>query len=369
MRVSRRDFLKFLSQIGISSTLLSYLPKDLLAQREVRESNLPLLENWVPSVCGQCPGGCGILVRVIQGQAIKIEGNPLHPISQGTLCPKGQSGLHVLYDPDRVKSPLRRVGKRGEGKWEKIGWEEAIGLVSQELGKLRQQEEAHSLAVLSGQKRGILCEILQRFTQAFGSPNFILDRSDYKNISTSFLLMQGIGERPCYDLSKANYVLSFNSSILETYWSPVQAMRAYGNLRERRLLKRSKLVHIGPYLSVTAAKADEWIHIVPETEAALALSLCYVMIQEGLLSADFIAKHTFGFDDWVDQEGRQHTGFKTLVLKNYSPGEVSELTGVSAQTIIRLAKEFSQTKPSLAIDEGEFWHKIKTLTPKWLFTP
>ncbi|NIM99667.1 MAG: molybdopterin-dependent oxidoreductase, partial [candidate division Zixibacteria bacterium] len=249
--MSRREFLTFLSTVGLSSSLLGYLPRSLRAQTEVRQSNLPLLEDWVPSVCRQCPGGCGILVRVIQGKAIKIEGNPLHPVNQGRLCPKGQSGLHVLYDPDRIRSPLRRKGERGAGKWEEIGWEEAIGQVSDKLKELRREDDARSLVVLSGQKRGIGSELLESFTKVFGSPNFVLDDSDYSLFSPSVFFMQGVDGRPCYDLLNANYVLSFNSSILETSWSPVQAMRAYGSLRERRLLKRSRLVHAGPYLSLT----------------------------------------------------------------------------------------------------------------------
>jgi anaerobic selenocysteine-containing dehydrogenase len=288
---------------------------------------------------------------VIQGKAIKIEGNPLHPINQGRLCPKGQSGLHALYDPDRIRSPLRRAGERGAGKWEEIGWEEAIGQVSENLKELRREDMAHSLVVMSGQKRGVGSELLEGFTKAFGSPNFIPDDSDYSSFSPSVFLMQGIESRPCYDLFNANYVLSFNSSILETSWSPVQAMRAYGSLRERRLLKRSKLVHAGPYLSLTAAKADEWIPIAPGTEAALALSMCHVIIREGLLDDRFVSKYAFGFDDWRDQEGGRHIGFRTLVLRDYGPGDVSELTGVPTQTIIRLAKEFSLAKPSLAVDQ------------------
>lgn len=293
------------------------------------------------------------MVRVIQGKAIKIEGNPLHPINQGRLCPKGQSGLHVLYDPDRIRSPLRRRGERGAGKWEEIGWEEAIGQVSEKLKELRREGAAHSLVVMSGQKRGVGSELLESFTKTFGSPNFIPDDSDYSTFSPSVFLMQGIESRPCYDLLNANYVLSFNSSIIETSWSPVQAMRAYGSLRERRLLKRSKLVHAGPYLSLTAAKADEWIPIAPGTEAALALSMCHVIIREGLLDDRFISKYAFGFDDWRDQEGGRHIGFRTLVLRDYGPGDVSELTGVPTQTIIRLAKEFSMAKPSVAVDEDQ----------------
>jgi len=347
--------------VGLSSSLLSYLPKNLRAQVEVRKSNLPLLENWVASVCGQCSGGCGILVRVIQGKAIKIEGNPLHPVNRGRLCPKGQSGLHVLYDPDRIKAPLKRKGGKGEGKWETIEWDEAIDLVVQKLLALRREEKTHGLVILSGLTPGVTFTFLRRFVEVFGSPNFILDPSLFRSADQCFELMQGQGGKPCYDLFHTNYILSFNSGLLESHWSPVQSMRAYGNLREGRFLKHSRIVHLGPYLSTTAAKADEWIPLTPGTEGALALSICHVLIKEGLVDHDFLRNHTFGFSPWQDRAGNSHLGFRELVLKDYGPGDVSELTGVPVQTIIRLAKEFSTAKPAVAIGENRSLAKSQDL--------
>ncbi len=133
MKVSRRAFLKVSAVGGAGAALASQLPLPTVSAPQT-SSGVNADERWVPSVCLQCPAGCGIMVRVVNGRAVKIEGNPEHPINIGRLCPKGHIGLQILYDPDRIKGPMRRIGKRGEGKWEKISWDEAaIGSMALEL--------------------------------------------------------------------------------------------------------------------------------------------------------------------------------------------------------------------------------------------
>src|SRR5574341_2372612 len=123
---TRRDFLKgvgagaagFAAAEGTVKEFSSFFPRE--------GPWTPGVEQFVPSVCAQCPGACGIIVRIVDGKAVKIEGNDLHPINRGTLCSKGQAGLQALYDPDRTKTPLRRSGERGAGAWQKITWEEGM---------------------------------------------------------------------------------------------------------------------------------------------------------------------------------------------------------------------------------------------------
>ena len=96
-------------------------------------------------------------------RAVKIEGNPNHPSNQGGICPKGHIGLQILYDPDRLQGPLRRVGPRGEGKWEPISWEEALQIVTERLKKLRERGEPHKLVIMSGRNRGQMGALIDRF--------------------------------------------------------------------------------------------------------------------------------------------------------------------------------------------------------------
>jgi anaerobic selenocysteine-containing dehydrogenase len=348
MKINRRDFLKMGGGAGVAVALGGGFWK--WSQFPVAEKpNAPGVEQWVPTICGQCMGGCGILARKINGWVVNIAGNPLHPVNRGTLCPKGIAGLQGLYDPDRVRTPLKRIGKRGEGRWEPISWDEALQMVTTSLKDLRKDKNPHQLVVLGGKYRGLMRTLWERFLEAFGSPNYIDHQFQWEGTPDEGLfLTQGIYSTPAYDLENVQYLLSFGSELLESYWSPVQVLRAYGHFRRGRPGQRGKLVQIDPRLSITGIKADEWIPIQPGTEGILALGIAHMMIKEGLYKKDFISNHTFGFEGWTDQNGKEHLGFKEFILSEYEPNVVSKKTGVPVDTIIRLAREFATNQPSLA---------------------
>ena len=316
----------------------------------VQDLNAPGVEKWVPTVCGQCMGGCGTLVRLIDGWAVNIVGNPLHPVNRGTLCPKGIAGLQGLYDPDRIRTPLKRAGKRGEGQWQPISWDEGLQLVTGHLRELRQKGEPHALAVLGGRYRGLMRSLWERFLEAFGSPNYIDNQFQWEGPTDEGLfLTQGIHATPVYDLSHSNYILSFGSGLLESHWSPVQALNAYGRFRRERPEHRGKFVQMESRLSITGMKADEWVPIQPGTEGLMALGIANMMIKEGLYNKEFISQRTFGFENWTDAKGANHLGFKEFILSEYEPNLISKKTGVPVDTFIRLAREFVSNQPSLAI--------------------
>lgn len=349
MKLNRRDFLKMGGGAGAAIALGSGFWK--WPQLPVAEKpNAPGVEKWIPTTCGQCMGGCGILVRVIDGWAVNIAGNPLHPVNRGTLCPKGIAGLQGLYDPDRIRTPLKRTGKRGEGQWKAISWDEAFEMVTTSLKELRKNGNPHQLVVLGGKYRGLMRMLWERFLEAFGSPNYIDNQFQWEDDPTEGLfLTQGIYSTPAYDLENVRFLLSFGSPLLESYWSPVQALKAYGAFRRGKPGQRGKLIQIEPRLSVTGMKADEWIPIQPGTEGILALGIAHMIIKEGLYNKDFISNQTFGFDRWTDEKGKEHTGFKELILFEYEPNAVSKKTGVPVDIIIRLAREFATNPPSLAV--------------------
>ncbi len=349
MKLSRRDFLKMGGGAGVALALGGSL-WNLSRQPHIENSLQKGVERWIPTVCGQCMGGCGILVRVIDGWAVNIVGNPLHPVNRGTVCPKGIAGLQGLYNPDRIRSPLKRAGKRGEGRWEQISWEEALNTITESLKELRKNGQSHQLVVMGGKYRGLMRILWERFLDAFGSPNYIDNQFDWDEMPIEgFFLTQGINSKVAYDIENVKYLLSFGSNILETFWSPVQMLKAYGDFRRGRPGLRGKLIQIEPRLSTTGIKADEWIPINPGTESLLALGIAHVLIKEGLYNRDFINSHCFGFENWQDANGRWHTGFKEYVLSEFEPSIVSKNTGVPIDTIIRLAREFSSNQPSIAI--------------------
>jgi anaerobic selenocysteine-containing dehydrogenase len=347
--VSRRYFLK---SLGWASGLMMALDLGLLdaeALARVEEDLEQGVETWVTTVCQQCSGGCGVLVRLIAGWPVKIKGNPLHPVNRGTICPKGEAGLQALYDPDRIKRPRRRRGKRGAGQWEEISWDEAIRMVAHELLAIRKGGDPHTVAVMGGRYRGLMRTLLERFLRTYGSPNYIDNQFLVEQQpAEGMLLAQGLREEPVYDLENANYILSFGAGLLESFWSPVQALRAWGHLRQGRPGLRAKIVQIESRLSMTGAKADEWIPINPGTEGALALGIAHMMVKEGLYDSSFIRDHTLGFEDWKDPRGERHRGY-SAILRDFEPTVVSQTTGVPVESIIRLAREFAANKPSLAI--------------------
>ncbi len=310
------------------------------------------LEEWIPSICQQCLGGCGLLVRVVSARPVGVIGNPLHPINRGGICPKGIASIQSLYDPDRVQTPLKRIGERGEGKWQPISWEETTDLVVERLRVLREKDLTHSLAILAGQFTDLRDPLIRRFANAYGTPNYIRNRCFAPDEpAKAHFLMQGVTSPLGYDLMNTGLILSFGCSLLEAWVSPVSQLRAYGHIRQERRGNRGRIYVVDPRYSVTASKADQWIPIRPGTDAALALGLANVMIQEWIYDLKFVESNTSGFEDWTDDDGKRHMGFKTLVLNEYGPLKVSSITGVPVKTIFSLARAFANTKPALALGE------------------
>lgn len=352
-KMGRRDFLKAAGGLSIAATLSAALgrPRWNLSQIHAAVPGYDTIreEKIIPSVCLMCPSGCGIWARVVDGRLVKLEGSPLHPINLGALCPKGQSAPELLYNPDRIQGPLRRIGERGEGKWEPINWETALSLAAERLVKLRGEGHPERFAFLYGETRGQMRNLITHFTQAIGSPNAVShDSLNIEAAKLAHLLTQGIYDLMAYDLEKTNYVISFGASLLEAGRPGQRFVSGYAYMRRGRP-DRGKVVIVDPRLGVTGAKADEWVPIRPGTDAALALGMAYVIISSSLVDRDFVENYAFGYEDWEDAAGVQHKGFKTLVLENYDPHTVAEITGVPADTIARLAGEFGTNRPSIAV--------------------
>jgi len=346
MKITRRHLLKMIGAATFGMTL----PDELLQALPKEGEWIPYEESWSTGICLQCPGGCGIRIRSVMKWPVKLEGIKDYPINQGRLCPKGQSGLQVLYDPDRIRHPLKRKGKRGEGHWEKISWEEGIRLVTQKLNTLRQEGRPHSLMVMGGRYRGHMYDLMTRFMEAYGSPNHLGNSArDSEGIRKGHFFTMGIKEFLAIHWEEVNYVLSFEESLLEASRPLLRNLWGYGFLRSGRPGIRGKLVQIEPRFSVTASKADQWIPIHPGTHGALALGIAHWIIKENKYDHDFIHHYTFGFDDWKDTDGKTRMGFKTLLLKEYSPKQTSLITGIPEESIVQMAQEFSSHRPSIAI--------------------
>lgn len=306
-------------------------------------------EKFVLSVCNLCPGGCGVRVRRIGDRAVKVEGNPFHPVNGGRLCPRGQAALQGLYHPDRLAGPMRRIGRRGSlGSFERVSWDRALDEIAARLKSLREKGKPESLVLLRGGARRLGSRLAQRFLTAFGSPNDVtLERGEIA-ASLALELAQGVFSPPVYDIASADYVLSLGGALLEAWGSPVHTMRAYGHFRQGRTGRRGKLVQVEPRLSTTAASADEWIPVRPGTEGIFGLGVAAVIVAEGLYDKEFVAEHTTGLEEAAGaRESRR--GLRSLLERDYTMERVAEETAVPANVILRVGREVAAARRGLVV--------------------
>ena len=351
MRFSRRTFLQLLGGTAGAAVVAKgqITSKVSDAADDLKRWATPE-EVMVPSICQQCPGGCGLMVRTLDGEVAGVAGNQYHPVNRGSVCPKAFGGLQLLYDPNRIKGPLARAGERG--KFRSIGWDEALAMVVSRLSELRAKNLSHTVAILGGQYRGYRDILWRRFAESYGTPNYIRVRCfSPEKPALAHHFMQGVTEPLGYDLADAQFVLSFGAGLLESWLGPVHNSRAFARLRRSSERPRGLFVQVDPRRSPTASKADRWISIVPGTDGILALGIANAMIREGLYDQDFVEQHTFGFEDWLDSSGQQHLGFKNLVLREYGLLTVSASTGVPVKSILEIARNLGTLKPAIVIGE------------------
>ena len=350
-KINRRDFIK----VGATATAAGAAV--WAARQSNRHANATGTagaatnqeERLVETTCGMCSAGCGLEVRVVDGRAVKVEGNPLHPINQGVCCLKGQASLEMLYSPERIQRPRLQTGMRGGGDWQEISWDQALKLVGQKLNNLRAIGEAHTVAIMHGELRGQMRPLLERFMHVYGSPNVISGESLGAGAARlAMFLSQGIKGYPVYDLNNANYVFAFGGNLLESGRNLIGNLGSMAFMRRGRP-QRGKLVAAHPRLSLTGIKADEWVPIRPGTYGALALGMANVIVNSNLYDEEFVRDFTFGFEDFEDAQGNLHQGFKNLLVERYTLERVASITGIASETIARLAGEFATNRPAVAI--------------------
>ena len=339
--MKRREFLKSSIVAGTAGVLLDACTppgsEQIIPLLIPEEQFIPGVEEFHATTCFECSGGCGLLSRKIDGRLVKVEGNPAHPIAQGGSCARGQALPQAMYHPDRLQSPLVREGARGEGRWTEISWDDALDRLTTELTGL--SSDPSGLAFLTGQLRGHRSALVERFAAGFGGArHWGHEPFGDAAVRRAHLLAAGIDAFPAHDLEHANYVVTFGAALVEGSRSPVRFGRGLGHLRRGRPGQRGKLVAIGPYLSVTAAHADEWVPARPGSDAALALGLAHILVRDGRHDETFVTDRATGFE-----------AFRERLLADYAPETVGEATGVPAEQIERLAHEMADHGPALVV--------------------
>jgi anaerobic selenocysteine-containing dehydrogenase len=344
LTIDRRTFLKVSALSGAAVGAGKILgPLDTHSAQPLPAKNPGVLEEkWVATSCLNCQARCAIRVRVVNGKAVKITGNPVSRVSDGEICPRGHIGLQVLYDPGRIRTPLKRTNnQKGNGvdpKWVSITWDQALGEITNRLNKLREKGEPNKLLLFYGLNTISSQDMIFRFAEAYGTPNLISgDGLDSEAEKSGNWMADGHYAQTAYDLDQTNYILGFGADMLESAKPLSRYLRKWGKIR-REKPNRTKIVVINPRYSVTAAKSDEWIPINPGTDGALAMGLAHVIISEDLFDKAFVRDWSVGFE-----------AYKKLALSQYSPEDVSKITGVLPETIRRIAREFARTRPALAL--------------------
>jgi anaerobic selenocysteine-containing dehydrogenase len=352
--MKRRQFIILTGVGAAGTTLLSACghPENKLIPALVPDDEyVPGIDYWKASTCGMCAAGCGIVVRTREHKANKIEGNPLHPVNRGALCARGQAGLQVLYNPDRITGPLKRVGERGSGEFAPISWDEAISTLAGKLREIKSQGRASQMLFATSDRYGATGHVAVPFMLDYGSNRIFADEAEEEIAANSYVQSYGAAEVPFFDIANARYLVSFGARFLETWHSPVMYSLAYSDFRRPRSTgngphPRGKFVHVEPRMSLTAANADEWLPAMPGSEGLVALGMAQVIIREGLTPIAN-ARSTEGAPGTVNLAARGNLG-----LDRYAPEQTSDATGIPADKIIRIAREFAASKPALAIGGG-----------------
>ena len=336
MKVDRRSFLG-LGLGAAAGIAVSPVGIKLTDDSAIWSQNWP----WTPvpvdgevsyenSVCSLCPGSCGISVRKIGDRPVKIEGRSEYPVNDGGACLHGIAGLQYLYDPARVKTPLKKNGD----KFEEISWDDAITLVAGKLADLRKKGSPEKLACIADKEQGSVSGLFKRLLKTFGSPNFYTMPSLESYLEVTAAALHGEGKTIAFDLENASFVLSFGAGIIEGWGSPVSCFKANASRKERH----AKLYQIEPRLSNTAANADKWIPIKPGTEADLALGLCAVILKNNLFNSTATANFRGGINKLA-----------AMLQKNYAPSRTAEITGIKAADIEKIATVFAKAKMPVAV--------------------
>lgn len=330
--ISRRDFLKIGAATAGALAVGSMLPpKVAQAARDAGHLNAEG-DGFVPSMCEMCVWRCGVLAKIKDGRVVKLDGNPEHPHSRGKLCPRGQSGLMNTYDPDRVLTPLIRVGKRGEGLFRQASWEEALDIVASNMLSIKEKYGAEAMVFSSTHN---LSQVqFENLLYAFGSPNYGTQRSlCFNAMITAFSLTYGI-EEPSRNYDNVEYILMVGRNMMEAISTSETSELAHA------IDRGAKLVYLDPRYTKTASKATEWIPIRPGTDSAFLLAMIQVITKHELADCEFVKKYVIGCEDLP------------RVMSKYTPEWAEKITGVPAATIERVAREYAAAKHNALAHPG-----------------
>ena len=333
--INRRKFLK-IGTLGATAISFGASFGGVIPIVGMRGRNVSMFTSkfrkGIPTICNLCPNRCGVIGFLRYEDLAAIQGNPHHINNQGKICARGIAGVNQVYDPDRLLHPLKRVGARGEGKWKKISWEQALTEISNRLQTINNENRNHEFVFHTDTQnyRGLARRFLNNFENAT-----ILNSSALNDLNKTTAQKSIWGEeREIIDAENCRYFLNFGSNPFESHSYFVSFNQ---RLAEARINNYAKLITMDPLLSNTAGKSDEWIPIKPGTDGIVALAMANVIVQKGLYDAEFISRWT----NIPISQLKSH-------LSQYTIEKAAKISAIDAATIERIAIEFAANRPAVA---------------------
>lgn len=285
--------------------------------------------------CEMCFWRCGVMAEVADGKLLKLQGNPHHPLTKGKLCARGNAGVALLNDPDRLKYPQIRTGERGEGKFKRVSWDEALDFMASRLKELKQKYGPESVAMFP---HGVHSGFFSTLMKAYGTPNsaepaFAQCRGP-RDIGYQLTFGRPVNSPEPVDLEESKCIVLIGSHIGENVFTSQVTAFAEG------LSKGAKLIVVDPRFSTAASKANYWLPIKPGTDTALLLAWMNVIITEKLYDKEFLDQYATGF-----KELEEH-------VKTFTPEWAAAITDIPAAQILDTAHTMADAKPAVAIHPG-----------------
>lgn len=333
LRYSRRSFLQSTGLGALALTLKAGPP--VFAQQSPGEDSRPLSSSVVPTVCAMCRARCPVLATVKNGRVTKIEGNPASPLNGSKVCARGQAAVKLLYDPDRLKYPLKRVGARGEGKWQRISWQEALAAIAYQVKKNLEAHGAESLALLAG---GPSSYYIKKLFNDRGITNIhdaaLRHCDEIRNRAYAATFGFSPGDPPRLDYAGAKCIVLIGCHMGENVQVPqLQPLLSC-------LQAGAELIVADPRYSAIAAKASVYLPVKAGTDTALLLGWCQHIVAAELYDKQWVAENVSGF-----AELKQH-------LEQYPVERVAEITGIPAKAIVGSAELMASHAPATIVHPG-----------------
>lgn len=338
MPLTRRQFLKWAGAAGAGAVVFNgcRVPDHEIAVQspvEMPEDLVTGRDNYYATAAQLGSASEGLLVRVMEGRAKKVEGNPDHPVNTGKHGIRAEALLQALYHPDRITHPLLRIAKGGP--FRRIEWREGI----ERLTAILQAREPGQTLLATPPLRGRVADVARGFAEGAGVRLLGFDPlGDERVVREAALRLYGQRAQPDFDIARAACVLNFGADFLGTWGNPTHYARGYGEFRQGAGRSRGRLTHVGARYSVTAAAADRWVYAPPGSEGLLAMAVAHALIADGLADAGAASALTGG-------RGAR-------ALQAFQPSRVAAQTGVSEEAIREIAHEIGERKPALIIGGG-----------------